>query len=131
MFQLPFHTIRPATTAHLAQTMTMLSLTAEELRQQIESELAANPALELINERRCPTCHRLLPKQGLCPICSQPFLIQASRSYLFPREKTFIRAVFRPNLRTCRWIISQSQPRISLLMFSGRLLQNLMHRTGK
>lgn len=88
MFQLPFHTIRPATTAHLAQTMTMLSLTAEELRQQIESELAANPALELVNERRCPTCHRLLPKQGLCPICSQPALFDSSEPVVFisPRE---------------------------------------------
>jgi len=88
MFQIPFHTIRPATTAHLAQTMTMLSLTAEELKQQIESELASNPALELINERRCPNCHRLLPKQGLCPICSQPALLDSSEPVVFvsPRD---------------------------------------------
>lgn len=88
MFQLPFQTIRPATTAHLAQTMTMLSLTAEELKQQIESELASNPALELVNERRCPTCHRLLPKQGACPICSQPALVESSEPVVFisPRD---------------------------------------------
>jgi len=31
---------KPLTTAHLAQTMSLLALTAEELRQQIDSELA-------------------------------------------------------------------------------------------
>jgi len=60
------------TTAHLAQTMTLLSLSAFELKQQIESELAANPALEIVEERRCPHCHRFLPGDGSCPICSRP-----------------------------------------------------------
>lgn len=72
MFQLHYHTIRPLTTAHLAQTMSLLSLTAGELRQQIDSELSANPALELVEERRCPTCHRLLPGKSACPVCSRP-----------------------------------------------------------
>ncbi len=72
MFQLHYHTIRPLTTAHLAQTMSLLSLTAGELRQQIESELSSNPALELVEERRCPTCHRLLGSRGACPVCSRP-----------------------------------------------------------
>jgi RNA polymerase sigma-54 factor len=64
--------LRPLTTAHLAQTMTLLGLSAQELRQKIESELASNPALELVNEVRCPTCHRRLPEAGPCPICSRP-----------------------------------------------------------
>jgi len=72
MLQVPSFFIRPLTTAHLAQTMTLLSLTAEELRQQIDTELASNPALELLEERRCPMCHRLLPPKGPCPVCSQP-----------------------------------------------------------
>jgi len=72
MFQIHSQSLRPLTTAHLAQTMTLLSLTTEELRQQIESAVASNPALELVEERRCPTCHRLLPDRGYCPICSQP-----------------------------------------------------------
>jgi RNA polymerase sigma-54 factor len=72
MFQLHYHTIRPLTTAHLAQTMSLLSLTSGELRQQIDSELSANPALELVEERRCPTCHRLLPGKSACPVCSRP-----------------------------------------------------------
>lgn len=64
--------IRPMTTAHLAQTMSLLELSNEELRQKIESELASNPALELNEEVRCPNCHRLLPPKGSCPICSTP-----------------------------------------------------------
>lgn len=72
MFQLHYTSIRPLTTAHLAQTMSLLSLTAGELRQQIDQELSANPALELVEERRCPTCHRLLPGKSVCPVCSRP-----------------------------------------------------------
>ncbi len=72
MFQSHYQVLRPLTTAHLAQTMTLLSLTADELRQNIESELAANPALEMVEERRCPTCHRILPDHGTCPVCSRP-----------------------------------------------------------
>src|SRR5271157_4217850 len=72
MFQTHYQVLRPLTTAHLAQTMTLLSLTADELRQNIEAELASNPALEMIEERRCPTCHRILPEHGSCPMCSRP-----------------------------------------------------------
>jgi RNA polymerase sigma-54 factor len=61
------------TTAHLTQTMMLLSLTNDELKQQIDHELASNPALELLEERYCPTCHRNLHHlKGPCPICSKP-----------------------------------------------------------
>lgn len=88
MLQIHRQVLRPLTTAHLAQTMTLLSLTAEELRQQIESELASNPALELIEERRCPTCHRLLPARGSCPVCSCPQTNGSDEPIVFisPRE---------------------------------------------
>jgi RNA polymerase sigma-54 factor len=88
MFQLHTIGIRPQTTAHLAQTMTLLSLTADELQQQIESELASNPALEMVVERRCPVCHRTLPGKGPCPVCSQPKLAQSDEPVVFisPRE---------------------------------------------
>lgn len=72
MFHIPFHSIRTVTTAHLAQTMTLLSLTSGELQQQIEAELASNPALEMLDEKRCPTCKRLLSLRGICPVCSRP-----------------------------------------------------------
>ncbi|KUK45869.1 MAG: RNA polymerase sigma-54 factor, partial [Anaerolinea thermophila] len=62
----------PMTSAHIAQTMTLLYMTSTELLQTIDLELSKNPALELVNERRCPMCGRKLPPQGPCPICSQP-----------------------------------------------------------
>ena len=46
--------LRPQTTAHLAQTMALLELSAVELHQKIDAELAKNPALEIIDEARCP-----------------------------------------------------------------------------
>lgn len=88
MFQIPTHSYRPLTTAHLAQTMTLLSLTADELQQQIESELASNPALEMVEERRCPTCNRLLSNREVCPVCSRPTSQQIEEPIVFvsPRE---------------------------------------------
>jgi len=68
--------------------MLCFKLTNNELREQIESELASNPALELIEERRCPTCHRLLPPQGACPTCSSPKSDAVEEPIVFvsPRE---------------------------------------------
>jgi RNA polymerase sigma-54 factor len=62
--------LRPQTTAHLAQTMALLELTTVELHQKVEAELARNPALELIDEVRCPNCHKLLQRNKPCPSCS-------------------------------------------------------------
>src|SRR4030042_2364054 len=62
--------LRPQTTAHLAQTMALLELTVDELRQKVEAELARNPALELIDEFRCPTCHKVLHNNKPCPTCT-------------------------------------------------------------
>jgi RNA polymerase sigma-54 factor len=91
MFQLHTQSIRPLTTAHLAQTMTLLSLTVDELRQQIDSELASNPALELVEERRCPTCKRILANVGACPVCSSPLNSGQEEPLVFvsPREDFF------------------------------------------
>ncbi|MGD2157589.1 MAG: hypothetical protein PVG32_12015 [Anaerolineales bacterium] len=64
--------LRPITTAHLAQTMTLLAMTTTELRQKINLELSTNPALELIEERQCPSCRRTLLNSGSCPVCTRP-----------------------------------------------------------
>ena len=88
--------IRPLTTAHLAQTMSLLELTALELRQKVESELARNPALELIDEFRCPTCQRTLRANSPCPVCShpqssspdQPIVFLSSRQDFYPASGT-------------------------------------------
>ena len=65
-------TIRPLTTAHLAQTMSLLELNFDELQQKIEKELSSNPALEFIEETVCPTCHHRVNGTHHCPVCSQP-----------------------------------------------------------
>ncbi|MCJ7622750.1 MAG: hypothetical protein MUO76_04540 [Anaerolineaceae bacterium] len=72
MLQLQYQELRPLTTAHLAQTMTLLNMTIEEIKQQVESELASNPALELIEERHCPSCQRPLLRNRSCPVCTLP-----------------------------------------------------------
>ncbi len=72
MLQVQDQSLRPLTTAHLAQTMTLLTLPNEELRQRILTELASNPALELVDERICPTCRRSLRGGGPCPSCAAP-----------------------------------------------------------
>lgn len=94
MLQVPRQTQKPHTTAHLAQTMSLLPLTADELRQQIDSELASNPALELVEERRCPTCHRIITDPGRCPVCSipgnpsvdEPVVFLSPRDEFIPRK---------------------------------------------
>jgi RNA polymerase sigma-54 factor len=90
MLQLHYQALRPLTTAHMAQTMSLLSLTAGELRQQIDAELASNPALELIEERRCPSCQRLLGR-GACPVCSRPRQGAGDEPVIFvsPRDLTY------------------------------------------
>lgn len=82
------HSTRTSPTAHLAQTMTLLSLTTDELRQHVESELASNPALELNEERRCPMCNRVLPPRGTCPTCTAPKISEPEAPIVFisPRE---------------------------------------------
>lgn len=89
MLQRLHQTTRPLTTAHLAQTMSLLALTADELKQHIDSELASNPALELSEELRCPTCHRLITAPGRCPICSLPGSAASEEPVVFlsPRDE--------------------------------------------
>ena len=62
--------IRPITTAHLAQTMSLLELTSAELRQKIEAVLANNPALELVEQTHCINCGRTLRNGSMCAVCS-------------------------------------------------------------
>ena len=75
--------IRPITTAHLAQTMSLLELSSDELRQKIEAELSTNPALELADEPRCPHCGKPLPAPGVCPICSAPRGLSVEQPIVF------------------------------------------------
>ncbi|MBG0786230.1 MAG: hypothetical protein H0S79_14130 [Anaerolineaceae bacterium] len=78
----------PLPSAHIAQTMTLLYMTSAELLQNIDVELARNPALESIPERRCPMCGRKLPPNGPCPVCSQPKTMDPDETIIFvsPRD---------------------------------------------
>lgn len=80
--------LKHLTTAHLATTMTLMSLNAQELRQKIENALASNPALELAEEQYCPACHRATAEPGLCPLCRHPSEGKGDEPIVFvsPRE---------------------------------------------
>ena len=63
----PSTQLRPLTTAHLAQTMALIELSAVELEQNVQSELAQNPALEVKDPRHCPLCKKQYSENGPCP----------------------------------------------------------------
>lgn len=83
MYQTQRHTTRSQITAHLAQTMTLLTKTVVELNEEIEKELASNPALELVEEIRCPTCNRLIPSNGFCTSCASPRSMNSEETVVF------------------------------------------------
>jgi RNA polymerase sigma-54 factor len=62
--------LRPLTTAHLAQTMTLLQLSSLELKQKVEAEISSNPAIEVTDFSTCPSCNRPLSGNNPCPICN-------------------------------------------------------------
>ncbi len=68
--QIHRHTQRPLTSAHLTQTMSLLHLSADELRESVEHELSVNPALEQTEPPGCSVCGRSLARPGTCPICA-------------------------------------------------------------
>lgn len=89
--QKPSH--KPTITAHLAQTMSLLGMNHMELAEKIEGELSENPALELIEENRCPVCHRKLGRDRLCPKCSfsamdEPLAFISARRDLYTRKSS-------------------------------------------
>src|SRR5689334_1243329 len=47
---------RQVATAHLAKTMGYLQLSSAELETALLKEVDLNPALEIVDELRCPTC---------------------------------------------------------------------------
>lgn len=89
MYQRQFQKIQPQTTAHLAQTMTLLSMNVEELNQEINRIVAENPALIIKEERRCPGCGRLLSNASICPVCSKPKSNESEEPIIFlsPRSE--------------------------------------------
>jgi RNA polymerase sigma-54 factor len=72
MYQRQFQKLSPQTTAHLAQTMSLLNMNFGDLNQEINKALNENPALVVREERRCPGCGHVLAEGQMCPICTQP-----------------------------------------------------------
>ena len=83
MYQRQFQKISPQTTAHLAQTMTLLNMNFGELNQEINKALNENPALVVREERRCPGCGYVLTEGQLCPICTKPKNGNADETIVF------------------------------------------------
>jgi len=86
MLQIQDQSLRPLATAHLAQTMSLLVLSNQELRDEIMHEMSNNPALELVDERVCPSCQRPLKTPGPCPVCSAAKSNEEPIVFLSPRE---------------------------------------------
>ncbi len=98
ILQTQSHSLRPLTTAHLAQTMTLLELNGEQLRQKIESELAANPALEQVDDHHCPSCGRSQSTAGICPLCSHPREVTPEQPIIFVSPYSeFVPGEYRPS----------------------------------
>ncbi len=60
--------LRAQATASLAQTMRLLEMNTSELEDEITRELQTNPALQQLDEIRCPECGRRL-RTLPCPSC--------------------------------------------------------------
>jgi RNA polymerase sigma-54 factor len=81
---------RPQATAHLAKTMAYLQLASAELEATLLKEIDANPALELVDELRCPECGRRL-RQLPCPACAAPKGDGSPVVFLSPRQPSTYR----------------------------------------
>lgn len=85
MFVSHLHDNRHQITAHLAKTMSFLALSTAELEATLIKELNDNPALELVEELRCPSCGKRLHRLP-CPTCAAPSADGSPVVYLSPRE---------------------------------------------
>lgn len=85
MFATHIQDNRPQATAHLAKTMSYLQLPATELEAALMTELDRNPALELVDELRCPGCGKRLRRLP-CPTCAAPTGDGAPVVFLSPRQ---------------------------------------------
>ena len=86
MLQIQDQSLRHVATAHLAQTMSLLALSNQELQEKVLEELAENPALELLEDLVCPICKKRLPAHGPCPKCSSPQAGEDSVVFISPRD---------------------------------------------
>jgi RNA polymerase sigma-54 factor len=114
---------RPQATAHLAKTMGYLQLAAADLESTLRDELEKNPALELVEELRCPNCGRRLHRLP-CPACAAPTGDGSPVVFLSPRQPAGLRREERedgdlpePGVpeRLDEYILRQIGPALSLV----------------
>jgi RNA polymerase sigma-54 factor len=86
MLQIQDQSLRPVATAHLAQTMSLLALNNADLEEKVLEELTKNPALELVDERVCPSCQRKLNGSSACPKCSLATNEESPIIFISPRN---------------------------------------------
>lgn len=77
--------VRHQATAYLAQAMSFLALSTVDLEAKLLKELDDNPALELVEELRCPGCGKRL-RQRPCPNCAMPRGDNAQVVCVSPRD---------------------------------------------
>ncbi|NMC28924.1 MAG: hypothetical protein GYA45_02490 [Pelolinea sp.] len=81
--------VKPQTTAHLAQTMTLLNMGNGEVEEEIQKNLAENPALELDEINRCAMCGSEIAFGVLCKNCMNNQLKQDSQYLTFVSTREF------------------------------------------
>jgi len=77
--------------------MSLLQMPSTEIRQKIRIELANNPALEIVEDRRCPSCGRIIATPGPCPVCSQPYDTNVDEPIVFISSPDDFPVSFRKN----------------------------------
>ncbi len=73
--------------AHLTRTMQLLEQTCTELDSELASEINDNPALEMVDEFRCPDCKRVIPSVP-CQVCFNRQNENGPIVYVAPRTIT-------------------------------------------
>jgi len=65
--------IGPAVSKNTVLVTRLLTMPYQQVDAEVENQLAANPALEMVEARYCERCHRLV-KQTPCPHCLRELL---------------------------------------------------------
>lgn len=93
MYQRQLQKTQLQITAHLAQTMTLLNMNVDDIRQEIERTLSENPALIVEEHHFCPTCKHMLTEGQICSVCSKPKILTSDEAVVFisPRSDFYPR----------------------------------------
>ena len=85
----PKHETKPQATAHLAQTMTLLNMGSGEIEEEIQKNLAENPALEIDETNHCVVCGAEISYGVLCRNCLKEQLKQDAQYLTFVTTREY------------------------------------------